>query len=81
MDKFTFGKYKGESVDMIISINPSYVKWAKDNVKGFLLSDDQSNQLRLVLSRRIKAPICHAVDLSWMEDWYEEQSWNEGMGL
>lgn len=53
MDKFNFGKYIGEKVDIIISTNPSYVKWAKDNVKGFKLSEEQNKQLTLLLSRRL----------------------------
>lgn len=80
MNIFNFGKYKGESVDTIISINPSYVQWARDNVKNFSLSTEQDKQLNLILSRRVKLPRCKAVDLGWMDDWYEEQSWNDGMG-
>lgn len=78
---FTFGKYKGESINKIISIDPSYVNWAKNNVKSFTLTLEQDCQLRLTMSRRIKLPRCRAIDLAWVEDWYEEQSWNEGMGL
>lgn len=42
---FTFGKYKNSKVEDIIEINPSYVKWALDNVKYFTLSPILSKKL------------------------------------
>lgn len=40
-DTFTFGMYKGKSVDMIIYINPKYVLWAEKNVSYFTLTPEQ----------------------------------------
>lgn len=42
-DTFTFGMYKGKSIDAIISINPKYVLWAEKNVSYFTLTPDQHN--------------------------------------
>lgn len=38
---FTFGKYKGEEIDMIIEVNPKYVLWAERNVSYFSLTPEQ----------------------------------------
>ena len=38
MNKFTFGLYKGQSVDEIIKVNPKYVLWAEKNVSYFSCS-------------------------------------------
>ena len=40
---FTFGMYKGKSIDVIISINPKYVLWAEKNVSYFTLTPEQHN--------------------------------------
>jgi hypothetical protein len=45
MKKFTFGKYKGETVDSVIEYQPSYVMWALQNVPFFTLSDSQNKKL------------------------------------
>lgn len=45
MKEFTFGKYKGMSVDQIIHVSPRYVKWAEDNVPYFTLSTAQKRNL------------------------------------
>ena len=41
MDVFTFGKYKGKSVDAICYENPKYCIWAHENVKFFSLTPEQ----------------------------------------
>lgn len=41
MDTFTFGKYKGKSVDAICYENPKYCIWAHENVKFFSLTLEQ----------------------------------------
>jgi len=41
MDTFTFGKYKGRSVDAICYENPKYCIWAHENVKFFSLTPEQ----------------------------------------
>ena len=46
MDKFTFGKYKGEYVDNIIDTNPDYVRWCLANVSYFTLDEEQQKRLR-----------------------------------
>ena len=38
---FTFGKYKGESVEKIMKLNPSYCLWAHKNVVRFNLTEKQ----------------------------------------
>lgn len=38
---FTFGMYKGRSVNSIISINPKYVLWAEKNVSYFKITSKQ----------------------------------------
>lgn len=35
MRTFNFGKYKGQSLEEIARINPSYFRWAMENVDGF----------------------------------------------
>ena len=39
--RFTFGKYKGEEIDIIILVNPKYVLWAERNVSYFTLTPEQ----------------------------------------
>ena len=39
--RFTFGKYKGEEIDIIILVNPKYVLWAERNVSYFSLTPEQ----------------------------------------
>lgn len=39
--RFTFGKYKGEKIDIIIEVNPKYVLWAERNVSYFSLTPEQ----------------------------------------
>ena len=39
--RFTFGKYKGEEIDIIILVNPKYVLWAERNVSYFSLTSEQ----------------------------------------
>ena len=39
--RFTFGKYKGEKIDIIIKVNPKYVLWAERNVSYFSLTKEQ----------------------------------------
>lgn len=41
---FTFGKYKGEPVEKIMKINPSYCLWAHKNVVRFNLTEKQVQQ-------------------------------------
>lgn len=45
MEKFTFGKYKGHTVDSVIDFQPAYVRWVISNVKFFTLSDEQKARL------------------------------------
>lgn len=53
MDTFTFGKYKGVSVNKIIHENPNYVKWCADNVCFFILSPDQEALLNNEFENRL----------------------------
>ena len=32
---FTFGQYKGETVDYVLGIDPSYVEWCSENISWF----------------------------------------------
>ena len=45
MEKFTFGRYKGEDVMDVIRENPRYVRWASKNVSFFVLTDEQRKEL------------------------------------
>lgn len=77
MEKFTFGKYKGYSVDEVISSNPKYVLWARKNVSYFSLTNEQESALLSMLERMIPDWPCSTMD----DEWCEEMSWCEGMGL
>ena len=52
--RFTFGKYKGEKIDIIIEVNPKYVLWAERNVSYFSLTKEQHNAcIRLIRGGRL----------------------------
>ena len=38
--RFTFGKYRGLSVEDVIKFNPDYVLWAAENLSTFVLPPD-----------------------------------------
>lgn len=40
-EKITFGKYKGDLIDDVIIKDPNYIRWAKDNIDFFILSESQ----------------------------------------
>lgn len=48
----TFGKYKGTSVSDLISINPSYLIWADDNVSYFQLTEEERNLCEQRMKKR-----------------------------
>lgn len=45
MEKFTFGKYKGHTVNSVIDFEPAYVMWVISNVNFFTLSNEQKTRL------------------------------------
>lgn len=39
-----FGKYKGHSLEWVCDTDPSYLRWALENVKGFAEQIDEKMQ-------------------------------------
>lgn len=52
--KFTFGKYKGETIKHVMEIEPSYIQWSMNNVPWFLNMLKQfSKEDRFAIQKRI----------------------------
>lgn len=49
---FTFGKYKGERVDIVIEKDPDYVIWADRNIDFFSISGEEFVRLSGALYER-----------------------------
>lgn len=50
--KLNFGKYKNQKVQDILIKNPTYLKWALDNVKPF--SRDLSPNVKLLIEEKFE---------------------------
>jgi hypothetical protein len=44
---FSFGKYKGEQLQVVINTDPQYVEWCLDNVGWFDISKRCKKELEL----------------------------------
>jgi hypothetical protein len=42
---FRFGKYSGETLGIVVKIDPSYVYWCMKNLEGFILSTEAEGLL------------------------------------
>lgn len=47
--KLNFGKYKGETVELVLRLDPTYLDWCLDNVDGFAerMDDELMDDVRL----------------------------------
>ena len=52
MRTFWFGKYKDRNVADICKSDKSYIRWCLDNVKGFSLTDEETEAYKTT-SRRL----------------------------
>ena len=48
-DDLTFGAHKGRDLGSVISMEPSYIVWALDNVEWFTIDDEAQKMLDDVL--------------------------------
>lgn len=46
-DIFTFGKYKGMSVEGVIDADPKYILWCVDSINDFMLTNAALAYLRV----------------------------------
>ena len=75
MDKFTFGMYKGQSVESVIKTNPKYVLWAHSNVSFFSLTDGQVKECKKPISsdrRNSYFDRMDRIERNWADDYDEE---------
>jgi hypothetical protein len=42
---FSFGKYYGETLGIVVKVDPSYVYWCMKNLEGFILSTEAEGLL------------------------------------
>lgn len=63
----SFGKYKGKTWDEISDIDPRYVLWASDNVKGVKLPQSFIDAVEMDLRDREEDYWC-ALE-GWDRDW------------
>lgn len=47
--RLDFGKYKGDTVDDVITNDPQYLEWCLENVDGFCLTKSAKHELELAL--------------------------------
>lgn len=74
METFTFGKYKGQSIESVIKSNPNYVLWANDNVSFFTLSDEQMKECRKQIrdSNQSYFDRMERLERMWADDYDDE---------
>ena len=52
--KLGFGKHKGKTVEEILESDPTYIRWAINNIETFVMSEhDKKEVLELACSSRL----------------------------
>lgn len=64
-----FGKYEGSEIDRVVTIDPEYILWAVDNVKGHGISQKHVAEARINLDTN-EASEDEQYDLG--VNWYDE---------
>lgn len=47
-DELRFGKYKFETVEWVLRADPGWLRWALENVRGFAVTDEVEEELRML---------------------------------
>lgn len=47
-DELLFGKYKFETVEWVLRADPGWLRWALENVRGFAVTDEVEEELRML---------------------------------
>lgn len=47
-DELLFGKYKFETVEWVLRADPGWLRWALENVRGFVVTDEVEEELRML---------------------------------
>jgi hypothetical protein len=45
-DALPFGKHKGESLVDVLESDPGWLRWALENIKGFVITDEVEDELK-----------------------------------
>jgi len=72
-----FGDYDGQEIDLVIEMDPAYILWAIDNIKGHGISPAQAAKARTALEQRTdwecdQAPISTEEAEEMLSGYYEE---------
>lgn len=45
-DELPFGKHRGSAVEDVLERDPGWLRWALENVRGFIVTDEVEDELR-----------------------------------
>jgi hypothetical protein len=68
---FTFGKYKGKTLDEVMQLDPDYVDWCLANLDHFALGDDEFTSNLKTSSKRTRR---FYDDDNYEDDWSDDDS-------
>lgn len=63
--RLTFGKYRGQTIAYIRSVNPGYLDWASKNVAGFKDGQHGTKPSELAHRRIIAKVITYSGEIKW----------------
>lgn len=77
--KLDFGKHKGRTIKNVFEINPSYIRWAINNVSNFFINDDIYEEIINdfpSFSKFIETDL-FKIKVGYKEDHEKYNEWNE----